>query len=232
MNKKYILIQSRLSSSRFPKKMLHNVLNTPLVKYVYNRCKQSKLADGVVVITSSEKSDDELYEFCKKNNLLVFRGDLNNVFKRYLNAAENYNSSIICRVCGDSPFVDVDAIDNMFTEFEQERHLDYMSTVNSLNGFMSEVFTLDLLKKVYNCVLSSEDKEHVTKYIRDNISCFNVKQLNLKLRPTELEKFSLTVDFPEDIVVVEKIVKNLDSYDFTSTDIINILNSMKEDNEL
>ena len=63
--KKIILIQSRLSSSRFPKKMISKITkNITLVEYVYNRSKVSKEADNVVIITSNENSDDELYNLC------------------------------------------------------------------------------------------------------------------------------------------------------------------------
>ena len=81
-----ILIQARLSSSRFPKKMLENIGGITLMEYVYKRCKNSMRADRVIVITSNNKTDDELYRLCLDKNILVFRGDLENVLKRYIDA--------------------------------------------------------------------------------------------------------------------------------------------------
>lgn len=225
-----ILIQARLSSSRFPKKMLENINGITLIEYVYNRCRKSVKADKVIVITSREKSDDELYKLCIDKNIAVFRGDLNNVLKRYIDASNYFNADVICRVCGDSPFVDIDAIDKMFSGFKISNNLEYMSTTNTLNGFTSEVFTLDLLKTVYTKKLSKEHKEHVTKYIRDNISEYKFKELNLDLRPKELENFTLTVDYPDDILTAQKISNNFIDFDFTSDDVINILKQM-EDNK-
>jgi len=225
--RKVIIIQARLSSSRFPKKMLHQLNNVSLIEYVYNRCKQSKLADDVIVITSTKKSDDDLFKLCKSKNIGVYRGDLNNVLKRYIDASDFFDVDVICRVCGDSPFVDVDAIDKMFLEFYDVSTLDYMQTKNTLNGFMSEVFTLNLLKKIYNADLNVEDKEHVTKYVRDNISNFNIKELILDIRPEELAKFTLTIDYLDDIFIAEKIVKHLINYEFNSNDIIEILKKLE-----
>ncbi|MCW8895331.1 hypothetical protein [Sulfurimonas sp.] len=227
--KKTILIQARLSSSRFPKKMLEKINNITLVEYVYNRCNESKKANKVVVITSDEESDDELYELCVNKNIAVFRGELNNVLKRYIDASIFFDVDVICRVCGDSPFVDVKAIDQMFDYYESNANIDYISTTNTLNGFMSEVFSSNLLNKVYNDDLSKEDKEHVTKYIRDNISKLNVKELDLKLKPKELEKFTLTIDYPEDMIVAKIIASNLEDFSFKSEDIINILKDTKEE---
>lgn len=226
---KVILIQARLSSSRFPKKMLKKINNMTLIEYVYSRCKESKKADDVIVITSDEESDDELYRLCADKNIAVYRGELDNVLKRYIDASNHFDIDVICRVCGDSPFVDIKAIDKMFYNFECNSDIEYMSTTNSLNGFMSEVLSQNLLKTVYNDDLSKEDKEHVTKYIRDNILKFNSKELDLDLKPKELEKFTLTIDYPNDILIAQKVAKNLKKFDFTSDDIINVLKQMKDD---
>jgi spore coat polysaccharide biosynthesis protein SpsF (cytidylyltransferase family) len=225
--KKAILIQSRLSSSRFPKKMIHNIIDITLVEYVYNRCKNSKEANEVIVITSDESSDDELYELCISKSIPVYRGDLDNVLKRYIDASLAHNVDIICRVCGDSPFVDTDAIDSMLQELSGD-NLDYMVTTDALNGFLSEVFTLDLLQKIYNSNLTNDDKEHVTKYIRDNIEDYNTKEYSLELRVKDLEKYTLTIDYPKDMDIAKTIVRDLDGFDFTSKDIIKILKDMKD----
>jgi len=86
--KKAILIQARLNSSRFPKKMLKKLGEFTLVEYVYNRCLASKETDLVGVITSLEKSDDELANLCKSKNIPFYRGNLNNVLDRYIKAGE------------------------------------------------------------------------------------------------------------------------------------------------
>lgn len=207
--------------------MLADLDNHKLIEYVYKRCKYSKIADEVIIITSIEKSDDELYNFCVKHGIPVFRGDLNNVLKRYLDASLNNQADIVCRVCGDSPFVDIEAIDKMFTDIEAKK-LEYIMATNCLNGFMSEVFTLDLLQKVYNSDLKDDDKEHVTKYVRDNMNSFQTSVLDLNLRNSELQHYTLTIDYASDMKIAEKIVAELDGFDFSSNDIIQILKNMKE----
>ncbi|MCX6077352.1 MAG: hypothetical protein NTW78_10800 [Campylobacterales bacterium] len=225
--KKAILIQARLSSSRFPNKMLQEINGMTLAEFVYNRCKESKNSDDVIIITSKESSDDALYNMCINKNITVFRGELDDVLKRYIEASKYHNIDIVCRVCGDSPFVDIAAIDDMFYNFEYSNEIEYIATTNSLNGFMSEIFRLNLLERIYDENLSKEDKEHVTKYIRDNILDFQAKELNLFLKPLELEKYTLTVDYPDDIVLIKKIASSLNDFHFTSNDIINILKQME-----
>ena len=76
---KVIMIQARMSSLRFPGKMLMELSGATLIEYVYNRCACSKLADSVVVITSNNNSDNVLYDKCIGKNIPVYRGSLNNV---------------------------------------------------------------------------------------------------------------------------------------------------------
>lgn len=224
---KAILIQARLSSSRFPKKMIQKLGDMTLVEYVYQRCLKSKIADQVIVITSTDASDDELYNLCNEKQISVCRGNLNDVLERYIKCAVDAQTFIVCRVCGDSPFVDVDAIDESLKLFDTNDTLDYVSTENSLNGFMSEVIRLDVLKRIHSYPLSNSDKEHVTKYIRENGEKFSTKFLNLDLNPVLLKDYTLTIDYENDLKIANTIIDQLDGFSFKSSDIIEILNKLE-----
>jgi len=203
--------------------MLETLGGYCLFEYVYQRCKQSKQVDNVAIITSNQHSDDELYNLCLKKNIPVYRGDLDNVLERYINAANFFKSEIICRVCGDSPFVDIKAIDKMFLEMEKNSSLEYIITKNSLNGFMSEIFTFGLISKINTNQLTNEDLEHVTRYIKNNISCYNFKKMDLNLNPKDLENITLTIDYPADMIVAKVIVESLGGFDFSSKQVVNVL---------
>jgi len=223
-----ILIQARLSSSRFPKKMLEKIGEYTLLEYVYNRCKVSNLSNIVAIITSLEKSDDKIVELCKDKNIPYFRGNLENVLDRYIQASNYFNIDLLCRVSGDSPFVDVFAIDDMFKIFNVNPDLEYSIVSNSLNGFLSEVVQVKTLKIIAQMNLSISDKEHVTKYIRDNIEQFQTYQFNINKKPKELKEFSLTVDYKNDLEIIKNIDKQLSNLKFTSDDIIRILREQYE----
>lgn len=218
---KIILIQARLSSSRYPNKMLELINDRTLIEHVYNRC-CSKENYKVVVITSNEESDDTLYNICKEKNIEVFRGDLNNVIKRFIDAGVKYKADLICRVCGDSPFVDVNAIDLMFDKIEND-DLDYIITENCINGFISEVFTMDTLNEVYKAELNKKHKEHVTMYIQENSTYFRTSSISINKGLEFNKEFTLTVDYPEDLKIIKYIFNNLEDYNFTSDMIVKIL---------
>lgn len=222
-----VIIQARMSSERFPGKMLALISGRPLIEYVYGRCKQSK-AEKVLVATSSDSSDDVLYEYCKKNNIPAMRGDLDNVVKRYDQAAGSHGLKYICRVCGDTPFVDTSLIDSLFGILAGKK-LDYAAPDRQTcaSGFYSETFTASALKKVLKTTKSSEDLEHVTKYMLDNKDKFAVELVNAELNPEFMSKVRFTVDYPEDIKVANEIASRLpDDYSFGSSDILKIVKSM------
>lgn len=223
--KKGIFIQSRMSSSRLKGKMLKSVNGIPLIEFVYERCRTAD-ADIVAVLTSEHPSDDPLFSYCCEKNIPVFRGPLENVLERYVKASAFFGCKAICRVCGDSPFVDTGFIDRMFEELVQPRHkskerIDYITLSNCLDGFLSEVFTLDSLLKAYHQTDRADDKEHVTKFIKENKEMFKIKTLNAGLLPADLFETSITVDYAEDLVFINKIIsKGLKGFTFSSPDVI------------
>ena len=123
-NKKYnmrekkinIFLQARSSSNRLPYKSLLPLNNIPLVVLCAKRL-MGKIFN-VTVITSKEKSDDYLVEILKKNKINFFRGILENVYKRFLDASKNLdNNDIIIRATADNPFVDYSFAKNALEVF-------------------------------------------------------------------------------------------------------------------
>jgi len=217
------MIQARMSSSRYPKKMLEEIAGISLVEYVYNRCSYAKLADEVVILTSDDYSDDILYDECIDKNMMVYRGDLKNVLQRYVDASDYLGANLICRVCGDSPFVDVDSIDKMFASYKIDNSTNYMRLKGTLNGFISEVIDKDTLRQISSYKLSDYDKEHVTSYINRNKEQFIIKEIDVINDSDELRDYTLTIDYPVDMVVAKVIAERLDGFSFSNNQVIDEL---------
>ena len=200
-----------------------------MVEYVYKRCLNSLSTDGVAVLTSNEVTDNALAAKCKEKKIPYYRGALNDVLSRFINGAYIFKADIICRVCGDSPFVDVNLIDKLFKRVIEEK-LDFGIVGNSLNGFLSEVITTNALKKIGKLAVSPENREHVTLYLRRNINKFRYCVVEAPTAPACLQHFSLTVDYPEDLKTVNKVLASgLSGYNFDSSRVIEILERIKND---
>jgi len=219
-----ILIQARLSSSRLPGKMLMEIGGFPLVEYVYKRCLHSRGGELVAILTSVEKSDDPLFDFCSKKRIPVFRGSLDNVLERYVRASEEYGLDYVVRVCGDSPFVDVSLMDKMIKKAHEDC-LDYVSAENVVDGFLSEVVSGKTLKAVLEQTDKPLDLEHVTLYIRHNMDKFKSTLFNVEGDVVD-NGISITVDTIDDLWLCGAIAqalmpgKGCDGFDFIQEDVM------------
>jgi len=227
-----IIIQSRLSSRRLPGKMLMPVAGIPLYEYVYRRCLKAKGVDGVIIATSTEPSDDPLYESASKKGITVFRGELEDVLKRYVDCAGAAGADAIVRVCGDSPFVDIDLLELMAGVFSADG-LEYIAPdkKSCAAGLDCEIVLLSALKKTAAESSDKADHEHVTKFIRDNPRKFKTMLVPGTVNPDEIGGLRLTVDEYSDYELASGIAAALsdkygDDYRFASSDVFGIIKNL------
>ncbi|MCD4761752.1 glycosyltransferase family protein [bacterium] len=197
-----IIIQARMSSTRLPGKILKKIAGKEVLWHVVERCKKSKLANEVIVATSEEASDNIVYNYCKTKKIDVFRGNLNNVLKRFYDCAKKYKLDMIIRITSDCPFIDAEIIDNSIKLF---KNCDAKYVSNCLNrtfprGLDCEIFSFSSLEKAYHQATTQREKEHVTPYIVEH---------NKKL-PYQVEKayegnFRLTLDEIDDYRLIKHL---------------------------
>ncbi|KAB7889778.1 cytidylyltransferase domain-containing protein [Poseidonibacter ostreae] len=184
-----ICIQARMSSSRFPGKILVDINGEPLIVYLYKRIIKSVKNVSVVVLTSNEKSDDPLVDVLEKNNIKYFRGDLVNVLYRFYEYSNTLNNNIkfIGRICADSPFINTDiiktVINNKSVEFDiiTTRYYEkdvLKSTASKGNNFdlLNRDTLVDIVDNKEN--LSLDDKEHtIFPFLRRKVLSIDVSSL-------------------------------------------------------
>lgn len=161
------IIQARMSSSRLPGKVLKPILGKPILAYEIERIKQAKNIDKIILATSSNEEDTPLEKLADDLKIKCFRGDLNNVLKRFYDCATLYNADTVVRLTGDCPVIDPQIIDEVIA-LHQKEESDYTS--NTLyrtfpDGLDVEVLSYNALESVYKNGVNKEDLEHVTRYI-------------------------------------------------------------------
>lgn len=230
MRKKVIaLLQARTDSSRLPKKVLKIILDEPMIIHQLKRTIKSKYIDELILITSDEKSDDELTKIVINNGFKVYRGDKNNVLKRFYDSVEKLelkDEDIIVRLTGDCPLHDAVIIDEAIKAFF-DSNCDYLS--NSISpiypdGFDVEVFNYGSLKRAYLNASKKSELEHVTPYIR-NSGKFKIE--NLRKKPL-YSGWRLTVDEISDFILISTIFEHFNSTYFSFEQIVNYLEKNKQ----
>ena len=215
------LLQARTDSTRLPQKVLKPILDKPMIIHQLERTSKSKLIDKLILVTSSENSDDRLSQVVTNSGFDVYRGDKNNVLKRFFDALNKFNlksDDIIVRVTGDCPLHDATIIDEAILSFQNSK-CDYLANcIEPIypDGLDVEVFNYQSLREAYLNATKNSQKEHVTPYIRDS-GLFVTK--NLQKKPI-YSNWRLTVDEPRDFELIEKIYNYFGDNQFSFEDIV------------
>src|SRR5436305_2350266 len=105
------LVQARMSSSRLPGKVLRPLAGRLLVSYILDSLERCVLVDSAVLTTSVDPSDDPIADFSVSTGVDCFRGALDDVASRFLDAADAFGLDAFVRVNGDSPLLDHRLVD-------------------------------------------------------------------------------------------------------------------------
>lgn len=202
------IIQARMGSTRLPGKVLKQLNGKPLLANIISRIEKCKKIDQVMVATTTNPNDDKLVDWCLKNQIKCFRGDENNVLKRYYDAATFIHADIVVRITADDPFKDPQIIDAVVDQL-QTNQLDF--SFNNCppsfpEGLDTEVFTYSAIKRAYESQTTDFEKEHVTQYFYHNPKDFKMKNYSYN---KDISYLRLTVDSEEDFLLAKKIYKVL-----------------------
>tara|TARA_B100001057_G_C22721587_1_gene899926 strand:- start:485 stop:1219 length:735 start_codon:yes stop_codon:yes gene_type:complete len=205
------IIQARMGSSRLPGKVLMDVDGKPMIKFMYDRVKKSKLIDKIIVATTSNKIDDSIAELCKKEKIICFRGSEDDTLDRYYKAALPYNPNIVVRLTGDCPLCDPVLVDKTINLFVK-KNVDYASNTvppdikKFPDGSDVEVFSFRNLKKSWEKSTCIKEREHVTFYFWKSGNNFSTALLDNKFN---WGKYRITIDYKEDMTLLNEIIKRL-----------------------
>jgi|TARA_B110000037_G_scaffold191995_1_gene225878 glutamate-1-semialdehyde 2,1-aminomutase len=206
------VVQARLTSKRFPKKVISKIGNYSLIEIIKKRLDRSKLLDKVVYAIPKNQENKNLEIFLKQKNIEYHSGSEKNVLKRYIQTAIKFDADIIVRITSDCPLVCPKMLDNMIHEFKKKK-VDYLSNIKDpLNikdefyypdGFDIEIFSKKSLLSSYKKISSSFDYEHVTTFIRSS----NIFKKHFVKSQKKFQKLKLSVDTKKDLNNVKKIFK-------------------------
>ncbi len=206
--KTLVITQARFGSSRLPGKVLKTVGDKTLLDIHLERLKKSRLADQVLVATTSEPEAVQIVEVAEKQGCLFFQGSTANVLDRFYQAARIHHPETIVRVTSDCPLNDASVVDEVIREFVSGRH-DYFSNIQPPtfpDGLDVEVFRFSALESAWKEATEKFDQEHVTPFIRTRPERFKLG--NLTFSP-DLSAFRLTVDHEDDFQLLSVLIHKL-----------------------
>ncbi len=200
----FIFVQARQGSTRFRNKVLNKTNGTELIKIQYKRLLKVKSKKKIVFLIPKTKNQ-KLKRFLISNKIKFFEGKENDVLSRYYEAAKKFKAKKIIRLTGDCPLIDHRLLDRLIRFFNSSK-FSYVSNIikrSFPHGMDMEMFNYNTLEKIKKSAKSKFDKEHVTSYITKNRKEFLIGHLlNIKNE----KKYRITVDYREDLKLVDKII--------------------------
>lgn len=211
-----IVIQARMGSARLPDKMGKIFYqNKSLVEVVFQKFANSKLKSNVVVATTENKKDILIADIAQQVGVAVYKGSELDVLDRYVKAAKAYSLDVVVRVCADNPFISIEYIQKMISEYLKDTTVDYLSysfpdgtpVIKSHIGLFAEIVRVSALEKVNKSIHDGLYHEHVTNYIYSHPEQFKVSFLPVPEQIAFRKDIRLTIDTALDFETTSAIYK-------------------------
>ena len=186
------IIQARLTSTRFPNKILQKLGEKTILQHVIDNVSESKFVDKVVVAAPHKIPDHDVEVYTSREE--------DYVLQRYFLSARYNKADIIVRITSDCPLIDPFWIDYCINVLEWKNYDYVCNTPFCPDGLDVEVFTFDALEKSYMYSVSKPDFEHVTPWIRRNMKMAEISGV------LKYDNVKLSIDTPEDLERVRRLV--------------------------
>lgn len=225
-----IILQARASSKRLPGKMLKVFFNGwTIPEIVIRNLLKIFNAKQIILATSIHGCDDELQRLAENLGIDCFRGEEQDVLKRFIDAATYGSARNVVRVCADNPFIQPESLLKLLQEFD-EIDADYLSyrlsdgtpIIKSHLGLFAEIVTFESLLRVARLTDEPDYHEHVTNFIYTNPDLFAVQFLDLPDFINDRTDIRLTIDTEEDFILGQEIYSEV----YPDCGVVNIIEAV------
>ncbi len=206
--KTVIVVQARMTSTRLPGKVLLPLGGEPMLTRLVQRLRRVRLADAIVIATTTNASDDAIVALCERLGVAHHRGSEHDVLSRYAEAAALQQADTVVRVTSDCPLIDPALIDQVIEDFAQGG-CDYVSNMMPPTwpyGMAVEVFSVQALQEAHAQASQDSEREHVTPFIYWNAQRYRLRNVACS---QNLSHYRWTVDMPEDYELVSLLFEAL-----------------------
>jgi spore coat polysaccharide biosynthesis protein SpsF len=202
-------IEARMAATRLPGKVMFPLAGAPMLQRLVERVRRAKLIDEVVVASTVSSPDEVIAELCGRIDCRVYRGPVEDITQRLLNAAKD--ADVIVQLTGDCPLIDPEHVDETVRRLTDAK-ADYAS--NSLHGctfpigFDVRAFTMEALRRSADLSDDPVDRVHGSYFIYRNPQLFRLIGWEA---PADLHwpELRLTVDEPADFELVRRVFEHL-----------------------
>lgn len=202
-----VVLACRSESTRLYGKPLQLVGDKPIIEHIYERIQQATMVDSTVVAAADTPSQHSYIDFAEKHGLPFVVGSEADVLQRLIDAADSVDADIVVRAMTENPYIYWNGVDNAISKhIEENADLTVMEGLPS--GTFVDVHSVDSLKQSHKNGDDRHRSEYTSRFIIENPSDFTIAKLS---PPEHIQQpqIRLTVDNPEDLVLVREIYDRL-----------------------
>lgn len=210
------ITQARYGSTRLPAKILKEVNGKTLLEIHLRRILQAKSIDKLKIATTDEEGSKFIVAIADKVGVEYHKGSVEDVLSRSYYTASPEKPDYVVRFTSDCPLIDPVVIDDVVQYAVAHPEFDYVSTDPKMfpDGLDTEVMKFSVLEKAFLEADLKSEREHVTSHIWENGtanggSLFNTYKFPNKEGAFDANDYRLTIDEPEDFVVLKTLIENL-----------------------
>jgi spore coat polysaccharide biosynthesis protein SpsF len=205
------VIQARSGSTRLPGKVMMDILDRPLLIRMVERVQRATLAGTIVIATTTESSDDVIEELCKKESLLCYRGDREDLLDRHYQAGKLYGADAVVKIPSDCPLIDPAVIDKVL-QYYLDNQFDFVSNMHPASypdGNDVEIMSMAAMEKAWQNATLKMEREHTTPYIWEHPELFTIGNVAWETGLDYSMSHRLTIDYPEDFTFIKTVYEHL-----------------------
>jgi 3-deoxy-manno-octulosonate cytidylyltransferase (CMP-KDO synthetase) len=129
MSKAVGIIPARWGSTRFPGKALHEIAGQPLLRRVWDRCRQAKRLDRLIIATDDFRIAEAAFEWGAEV-AMTSASHASGTDRIAEVAAKLKQFSHIINIQGDEPLIDPKLIDRLVRELQRDRKLEMITVAH------------------------------------------------------------------------------------------------------
>ncbi|PIQ85204.1 MAG: acylneuraminate cytidylyltransferase [Candidatus Omnitrophica bacterium CG11_big_fil_rev_8_21_14_0_20_45_26] len=204
------VLACRNQSSRLYAKPLQNLdvkQGISILDFLIRQLKTKKEINAIVLAISEAPENIIFKGVAERHQVPFVSGDDDDVLGRLIKGANLVAADQVFRVTTESPYCYLDNLQVIYDE-HCRKNIDYSSTSGLPDGAYFEIIRYQALKRSWDEGGAPYRNELCTRFIFDHQDQFTIKQHAVPLE-VQADDVRLTVDWPEDLVVLRKIYEDL-----------------------
>lgn len=224
------VLACRNQSSRLYAKPLQNLdveRKVNILDYLVAQLKMRKEIQDIV-LAISDKEENTIYK--KKSaeyGIPYVLGDDKDVLGRLIKGAQLVGAEYIFRITTESPYPYLDNLQEVYA-YHAQNGLDYSVTKALPDGSYYQIISTEALQRCWEEGGERYRNEYCTKYIFDHQDQFRIQEHEVAPELRRSGDIRLTVDWPEDLIVLREVYKGVELNSAKPLDFRAIINFLDE----